>query len=361
MGIFSRFLPAGRVRELSRALAADPCADAYAELAQEQALRGDARAAAETAREGLAVHKGDARLQRLHERAASLLREERMRELAAQLRSAPRAALRSEMCALLLEAGRLERAEEAALEWAQADGGAEPLLAQAAARARRYFGDRRRDDARAALELCAKVERQEPQDARPLRLRMEICSRVGAWSDALHACSRLLELCPGDAPLEARHRTLAALAPSSHELESALREVERSGRFADEDYRRGPDAGQPAGLRPLLVACVRPGNGIASACALRGATALVQGERGASAERSARGVRDSVAAARTMARKLGLGTLRDAEFELEGATLLLAAGENGSAALRVQGTANEAQRELLRELAAAADGAGGDA
>ena len=361
MGILSRFLPAGRVRELSRALAADPSAGAYAELAQEQALRGDARAAADTAREGLSLHKGDERLQRVLERASSLLREERMRELATQLRRAPRAALRAEMCELLLEAGRLERAEEAALEWAQAEGGVEPLMAQATVRARRYFGDRRRDDARTALELCDKVEKDKPLDPRPLRLRMEICSRVGAWADAQRACTRLLEICPGDAPLEARHRTLAALAPSSQELEAALRDVERSGRFADEEYRQASDAGQPAALRPLLVACVQPGNGVASACALRGGTALVQGEKGASAERAARGMRDSVSAARAMARKLGLGTLRDAEFEHGDATLLLASGEHGAAALRVSGAVQETQRDLLRELAAAANSSGDEA
>lgn len=361
MGILSRFLPQGRVRELSRALASDPTAGAYADLAQELALRGDARAAADTAREGLALHAGDERLQRLHERASFLMREERMRELARQLVSAPRAALRAEMCALLLEAGRLERAEEVALEWAQAEGGSEPLMAQAQVRARRYFGDRRRDDARTALELCDKVAQDKPLDARPLRLRMEICARVGAWADAQRACARLLEVCPGDAPLEARHRTLAALAPSSNELEAALREVERSGRFADEEQLQGADAGQPAALRPLLVACVQPRNAVASACALRGGTALVQGEKGASAERTARGVRDTVAAARSMARKLGLGTLRDAEFDHGSAILLCAAGEHGAAALRVAGPVREKQRELLRELSEAANATGGEA
>lgn len=358
-----------RIRELTRALAADSSAAAYAALAHEQALRGDAQAAVRTAREGLSLHPHADALQRLLERATTLLREARLRELAQELNTAPRPALRSELCALLLEAGRLERAEEAALEWSRHGGGADAWMAQAEVRTRRYFADRRREDARTALDLCAKASAAAPADPRPWRLRMELCARAGAFADALRSASKLLELTPGDVVLEVRHRTLAALAPRSSELDTALREVERTGRFADEGSTasaseaetagRGEPA-QPAHVRDMLTACADGDATVQFACAQRGSTALIHGEKGASAERAARGAREITLASRALARKLGLGAMREVTCEhvLQDqtlSTLLVQASDHSSAAMRVSGTAHERHTRALVAMVQALD------
>ena len=350
MGFFTRIVnlggaDKGRLRELTRALATDPSAAAYAALAHEQALRGDAQAAARTAREGLGLHAHDEALQRLLERATTLLREARLRELAQELSTAPRPALRAELCALLLEAGRLERAEEAALEWS------------------------RREDARTALDLCAKASAAVPADPRPLRLRLELCARAGAFAEALRSASKLLELSPGDATLEARHRTLAALAPQSSELDTALREVERSGLFVDElvspaapESAAGVQAAdaQPTQVRDMLSACVEREVNVQFACAQRGSTALIHGEKGASAERAARGAREITTASRALARKLGLGALREVRCEhalddQTTATVLVQASDHSSAAVRVTGTAHERHTRALVAMVHALD------
>ena len=374
MGFFTRIVSLGgadkgRIRELTRALATDQSAAAYAALAHEQALRGDAQAAARTAREGLGLHAHDEALQRLLERATTLLREARLRELAQELSTAPRPALRAELCALLLEAGRLERAEEAALEWSRHGGGADAWMAQAEVRARRYFADRRREDARTALDLCSKASAAAPADLRPLRLRLELCARVGAYAEALRSAAKLLELSPGDAVLEVRHRTLAALAPRSSELDTALREVERTGRLADEvatpaapdsEASSRDEGAQPAHVRGMLTACVERDATVQFACAQRGSTALIHGEKGASAERAARGAREITTASRALARKLGLGALREVRCEhalddQATATVLVQASDHGSAAVRVTGTAHERHTRALVAMVHALD------
>jgi tetratricopeptide (TPR) repeat protein len=374
MGFFTRIVSLGgadkgRIRELTRALATDPTAAAYAALAHEQALRGDAQAAARTAREGLGLHAHDEALQRLLERATTLLREARLRELAQELSTAPRPALRAELCALLLEAGRLERAEEAALEWSRHGGGADAWMAQAEVRARRYFADRRREDARTALDLCSKASAAAPADLRPLRLRLELCARVGAYAEALRSAAKLLELSPGDAVLEVRHRTFTALAPRSSELDTALREVERTGRLADEvatpavpdsEASSRDEGAQPAHVRDMLTACVERDATVQFACAQRGSTALIHGEKGASAERAARGAREITTASRALARKLGLGALREVRCEhafddQTTATVLVQASDHSSAAARVTGTAHERHTRALVAMVHALD------
>jgi hypothetical protein len=351
--ILRRVLAAGRLRELERALADSPTAEAYAELAQEHALRGDAASALSVAREGLAAQRADERLRRLVERSTALLREERLRELARQLQSAPREALRAEHCMLLLEAGRVDRALEAALDWERHGGGAEARLRQAEARLRRYDTGRRREDAQQALAALASAAAESPADPRPWRARAELCAKIGAWAEARVAVARLLELAPGDAALEARHRTLGALAVGSKGIDAALREVELGGRFSDEAEVDEAEAAPSAALPELIArAATRPG--VRAACVLRGATALLQGEKGASAERSARGLRDSLAASRAFARKLGLGALREVQLDHEAATILGACGEAASAALRVDSTSGAEHHAALAELLRAA-------
>jgi hypothetical protein len=351
--ILRRVLAAGRLRELERALASSPTAQAYGELAQEHARRGDAVAALEVAREGAAAHRADVHLNRLVERSTALVREERLRELARQLQAAPRDALRAEHCALLFEAGRVERALEAAIEWERHGGGAEARLRQAQARLRRYAEGRRREDAQLALAALDSAASALPLDPRPWRARAELAAKVGAWAEARAAVGRLLELAPGDAALEARHRTLGALAVGSKDLDAALREVELGGRFSDEVEDPAAEVSGSNALPQLLArAGARPM--VRAACVLRGATALVHGEKGASAERAARGLRDSLAASRAFARKLGLGALREVQLDHDDCTSAYECGEVASAALRIEGAPSVEHKELLRELARAA-------
>jgi hypothetical protein len=202
-----------------------------------------------------------------------------------------------------------------------------------------------------------------------LRLRLELCARVGAYAEALRSAAKLLELSPGDAVLEVRHRTLAALAPRSSELDTALREVERTGRLADEvatpavpdsEASSRDEGAQPAHVRDMLTACVERDATVQFACAQRGSTALIHGEKGASAERAARGAREITTASRALARKLGLGALREVRCEhalddQATATVLVQASDHGSAAVRVTGTAHERHTRALVAMVHALD------
>jgi hypothetical protein len=190
-----------------------------------------------------------------------------------------------------------------------------------------------------ALELAQAAREATPSDERPLRLLLEILCRVGAWSDARRILARLLEICPGEPYLEARFRTVAALVASSKDLDACLREVERTGRFADETEEAAAGAPQNAGLtvRPLLQALTRE-RGVLASFYVRGQTALVQGPRGYTAERTARGVGEILSASRTAGRKLGLGQALEVRLEGSFGTLVMAPGEMGAGAVWMDGT-----------------------
>ncbi len=359
MKLIQRWLASSKVRSAARRLADDPNARHYAELAQLYALQGSLKDALEVATEGLHAYPKDNELKRLFDRTRQMLREGRTRELLVELESHPRPALWRELVEIMLEDGRVARAEEVAAEWYQATKSAEALYWRARARCERYFVDRHRDDGRMALELAQSAREALPGDERPLRLLLEVYGRVGAFADARRVLARLLEVCPGDPYLEARFRTVAALADRSKELEACLREVERTGRFADEAQESAGAAPQNAGLtvRPLLQSLARE-RGVRGAFYVRGATALVQGPRGYTAERTARGVSEILAASRTAGRKLGLG--QTLELRLEGGfgALVMAPGELGSGALWIENTALSRKLEQgLRDLASLAGSA----
>src|SRR6185436_44859 len=90
--------------------------------------------------------------------------------------------------------------------------------------------------------------------------------------------------------------------------------------------------GSGAAVRPMLQSLVRE-SGVQAAFYVRGGTALVQGPKGATAERTARGVREIVQSCRSAARRLGLGQAQEARLEGSFGTLLVAPGELGSGAL----------------------------
>jgi len=351
MSFLNRFLSGGRTRDAARRVAKEPSAAAYAELAQEHAVTGDLDDVLRVTAEGLKLFPGDVELKRLADRTRSLRVESRIRELQQELRAAPRPAVRKELCELLIEAGRTARAEEVAVEWHQSTKSGEAAYFRALARSERFFADRRRDDGRLAFDLAKAAEDALPGDPRPVKLFLQLSSRVGAWGDARRSIARLLEHFPGDPGLEARFRTVLALAEGSKGIDQALREVERTGRLVD-DAPEKRETIESISVRPMLQSLVKE-PGVQAAFFARGATALVQGPKGATAERAARGVREVVVGCRAAARKLGLGAAQSARLEGDFGALVLVIGEQGSSALWCDGSADQRHDERLRQLAGA--------
>jgi hypothetical protein len=286
-----------------------------------------------------------------------MLREDRTRELSKELETAPRPALWRELCEILLESGRVARAEELATDWFQNAKSGEAQYWRARARSERFFADRRRDDGRLAFDFVQSAQDLLPGDPRPLRLALDLATHCGAWTEARRALARLLELSPGDPALEARFRTVVTLAQNAKTLDQALRDVEKSGCLADEqrlnaegESASASESGGSAAVRPMLQALLKE-NGVQAAFYVRGGTALVQGPKGATAERTARGVREIVQSCRSAARRLGLGQAQEARLEGTFGTLLVAPGELGSGALWCSGPVTRRHEDGLRDLA----------
>lgn len=370
MKILKNWMAGGRVRDAKKQLARDPSARSYAQLAHEHALMQDLETALQVAEEGLRAYPGDAELKRVSGVYRGLTLEDRTRRLSRELESAPRPAIWREMCDTLLAAGRLVRAEDAAAEWFRTSQSGEAQYYRARARAERFFADRRRDDGRIAFEFAEAAQQAMPNDPRPLDLHAQLASRAGAWLEARRDLARLLELQPGDPILESRFRMAVAMIGEPKTIEQALREVERTGRLADEPSERPPrlagaEGGEstdsisaPALARPLLQAIARV-PGVQAAFYLRGSTALVQGPKGPTAERTARTVREILHASRATARRLGLGQTSEVRLEGDFGTLLAIPGELGAGALWIAGEVTRRHEEGLRDLAAAATSAGG--
>lgn len=357
--MFDRILSLGRARSLARRLAEDPSPRNYLALAQSHVAAGRLADVVRVCDEALALHPGHAELERTRERALALSREDRIRELQRQIRQSPRPALFRELCETLVGAGRLARAEKVVGEWLEACEDDEALFQLGVVRAERYFADRRREDARVALERFEDFARRRPSDLRPLRAQLDIQSRCGAWAEARRTLARLLELAPGDPALEARFRTVAALSAGARSLDQALREVERSGRFVDDEVD-AERADSTQALRPALQAAAGI-DGVRGAFYVRGGTALVQGPRGASAERYARGVREVVGATRSAARRLGLGHIHEVLLEGDFGALVVRPDALGAAALWVEGEPGPRSDEALTMLTGGASPPEGDA
>jgi tetratricopeptide (TPR) repeat protein len=351
MSLFERMLSRSRLRDARQRVAADPSPLTYAALAEEHARAGDMESVLQVCQEGLELFPDDPGLERLATRSRQLAQEGRLRELSREIREAPRPALYRELCGLLVETRRWRRAEEAAAEWYRQCDDPAALLAHARACAERFFADRGREEGRRAWELLDRFDQEAPVDEQALRLRARLASAVGSWSDAIGAVIQLLELHPGDRALEARFRALSTRPGGASSFERGLRELEKTGRFADEDEReeQAVEAHSATAIRPLLKE-LGASEGVSAALFTRGSTALVQGLRGATAERTARAVREVVQASRTTARRLGLG--RGVEVQLEGdfGVLLVAHGDDGCAALWHEGPVNEGHQRSLSAL-----------
>jgi tetratricopeptide (TPR) repeat protein len=341
-----------RVREARGRLAKHSTPLNFALLAQECALQGDLREAERVSREGLALFAGNTELEAVAARVRKHLREERLQSLRRELAETPRDGLSRELVDLLLESGELSRAEEAAHEWLQRSDGPEARLAVARTRAERFFADRGREAGQRAFEALDQLDELRPNDPRSWRLRLDLCAAIGAWRDARRAAARLLELEPGDPELEARFRALDAMANEAIDVRQALREVEKTGRLLGDGPVEGEQtrASIARDVRPALRALAHAPE-VRAALYLRGATALVQGPKGATAERTARHVREVVQSARTTARRLGLGRVTGLELEGAFGTLQVATTEADAAALWCNGRPAAALERALLDLA----------
>ncbi len=349
MNFLTRLLSTGRVRRAKRALAAEPTPRNYLVLAQQYALAGRTGDAQRACVEGLAAFPENIQLSRYHQRTKRAEREVRLAELHRELALAPRAPLWRELCEILIESDELVRAEEELSRWLARDQDPEARYLIARVALARFYADRGREQGRAALNALDEAIRHLPHDLRPLRAKLDFLSRIGAWQEARDCAARCLAVEPGTLELEGRYRTLAARCEGAPNIERALHEVERSGRLVDEggalDARAS--AGSVQGLLRELAA--QPD--VQAVLYVRGATALVQGPKGATAERTARSVQSILSGSRSAARRLGLGQVF--QIQLEGAfgTLSIAPGEQDAGAILCSGPLGRAREEALLGMA----------
>ncbi|MCE9595859.1 MAG: hypothetical protein K8S98_16850 [Planctomycetes bacterium] len=350
MSFVQKIFSTVRLRERRSMLSDSATVQNYLSLAREHVQRGEMSEVERVCEEALELYPGNPELMRLVERSRELEREDRTRELYRQLREAPRPALYRELTETLLASGRVARAEECANEWYTQTGEGLAQLFRAEARCKRFLADKRRDDGRLALEFVAAAEKLLPNDPAPLKLELEIYERIGAWADAQRVLSRLLELEPGDPHHEARYRAISTRSDRAPAVDQALRQVEKDGKLADDDARPESPAPSNGSVRPRLQWLVAE-PGVSASVYVRGATALVQGPKGATAERHARAVREVVQKSAGAARRLGLGQATEISLEGDFGTLLISPGELASAAIWMHKAPDERHRRALTELA----------
>jgi hypothetical protein len=349
MKLLARLLSYGRIRRAKRALAADPTPRNYLALAQQFALANRTGDAQRACVEGLAAFPENIQLARYHQRTKRAEREARLEELHRELALAPRAPLWRELCEILIDSDELARAEEELGRWLARDGDPEARYLLARVLLARFYADRGRDEGRAALAALDEAAQRLPGDLRPLRAKLDFLSKIGAWKDARDCAARCLSVEPGTLELEGRYRTLSARAEGAPSIERALYEVERSGRLVGEDGIE--DARTSAGSVQALLRELAAQPDVQAVLYVRGATALVQGPKGATAERTARSVQSILAGSRSVARRLGLGQVFQIQLEGSFGTLAIAPGEQDAGALLCSGPLGRAREEVLLGMA----------
>ena len=343
-------LSGSRIRQARKQLMMDPSPTAYAALAREHAWDGESEEALRVCEEGLVAYPGNPELQRLSERTRRANREDRLGELKRELREAPRPAVYAEMCKLLLETDQSTRAEECAQEWSANHPGPEPTLMLARVFVVRFLSDRGREAGRRAFDLLTECEKQLDRDPRPWKLRLELASAIGAWAEARRVASQLLELDPGDPVLEGHFRKLSALQEGAPTIAKALREVERTGNLVSDEQREPQTDGAKRDVRPLLQSLAAE-SGVKAVVYLRGSTGLVQGPKGATAERSARAMRRIVKTGRAAARRLGMGQVSSISLEGNFGSIAVVSGETDAGAIWCSGKLPRSREQALMNLA----------
>jgi len=358
MNFLNRLLSLGRIRRAKRALAADPTPRNYLSLAQQYSMAGRSDDAQRACVEGLAAFPENIQLSRYHQRTRRAEREERLDQLHHELAEAPRAPLWRELCEILIESDELARAEEELLRWLERDKDSEAYYLLARVHLARFFADRGRDEGRQAMASLEQAIAHLPHDLRPLRAKLDFLTRIGAWKDARDCAARCLSVEPGTLELEGRYRTLSARAEGSPSFERALHEVERSGRLPGEDDGEGARA--TTGSVQALLRELAGQADVQAALYVRGSTALVQGPKGATAERTARSVQTILSGSRSAARRLGLGQVFQIQLEGSFGTLSIAPGEQDAGALLCSGPLGRAREEALLGMAGLNAATGGE-
>lgn len=357
MSLISKLTARKRVRTAARKLGLDPCAENYVALAREHVAAGDTQEVLRVCTEGLEIHPGDANLLRLAERARALQLDSRVRTLHEDLAISPRPALWREMCEVLLECGRHEKAERVAEEWHERTKDGEALFYRARCRTELFMHSRSAADGQLAYDMATQSQRQLMGDARPLRLQLDITLACRAWGEARTAIARLLELQPGNPELELRFRAVVARVKDAKPLHLALAEVERTGNLEGDAPERSSTQANVA-VRPILQELGALPD-VRAAVYQRGGTALVQGLHGATADRTARAVREVVQSTRSSARRMSLGQPQEILMEGEFGSLYLRPGAAGAAAVWTERSLQRRHHELLDTIAGAAGQATG--
>jgi len=342
------FFSRRRLRAARRALARNAAPHSYLALAAEYARIERHDEGLEVISEGLAAFPEATELVEGRQRLQAEAREHRLAELRVELADGARPALWREACNLYLAGGDVVRAGGIAEDWHARQPSIGSLRALARVRLDRYMADRGREQGRQALAAIEEVMRTDPRDVEGLRMRLRLSTRLGAWDEARHATQKLLEQLPGDPILEARFRSLDAMGEGGPTLERGLLQVESTGLFADESAEPGDQAAD-VDVRPVLREIAsRPD--VQAAMYLKGSTMLVQGPRGATAERHARVVKSIMGTSRTSGRRLGLGQVQRVVLEGDFGTLAVAPGEMDAGAIWSDGQSSAALLETLEGI-----------
>lgn len=349
MTFINRLFAFGRLRRSKRALAADRTPRNYLALAQQYAQVGRTSEAQGVCVEGLRAFPENLQLSRYHQRTKRAEREARLAVLHRELTEAPRAPLWRELCEILIDSDELARAQDELTRWLEKDSDPEAFYLLARVLLARFYADRGREQGRAALASMDQAIQHLPDDLRPLRIKLDFLTRIGAWKEACDCAARCLSVEPGTLELEGRYRALSARVEGAPTFERALHEVERTGRLSgegDDHARRAPVGSVQSLLRELAA---QPD--VQAALYVRGATALVQGPKGATAERTARSVQTILSSSRSAARRLGLGQVFQIQLEGSFGTLTIAPGEQDAGALLCSGPLGRLREEALLGMA----------
>ncbi|GEM_PF-5058075 len=322
--------------------------EAAARRVRKLAGGGDYSGALEVCKDALDRFPEDHKLQRLSRDVRLAERDTRRSSLMAELEATPSVDGYRELCDLLLKRGEAAGALEFVGRWRQVDSSGEPLYYEAAAFGELFFGNHLSRDGLRAFQLAAEAGKIRRDDPRPFRLQFEIARRCGAWEDARIALARLLDLMPGNRLIEGRFRGVIANCANSRSLSKAIADVERTGRFLDDDLDTDGTLDRDL-IRPGLQELAGRDD-VHVAFFLRGNTALVQGAQGTAADRSARAVRDVLSMTRSSSRKLLLGVPVELRCEGSGGSLVLKAGDEGTAAVWAARSLTETSSRLMSEL-----------
>jgi tetratricopeptide (TPR) repeat protein len=345
-----RWFKHSRLRQARRLVAKRPTPSNYLALAQEHVHLRGLNEAQLVCVEGQRLFPGNGELARFAARVRKLAQETRLQQLEQELAQAPRPGLYQNYAELLLDSGQIGRAEECAQAWAESTGEPEASLLLARVLAERFLSDRGREVGQRLYAEMTKAEEALPRDSRPLKLRLRISCLIGAWADAQEVALRLLDLHPGEPSLESRYRSLSDKSQGAPSVDQALRTVEHTGElFEDVAGERREQTGPPIDVRSVLKDLVSQ-DGLRAALYLRGATALIEGPKGATAERTARVLRSMLHGARTSSRRLALGSLQQLEVEGRFGRLVMVAGERDAAALWSGAATTASQMDTLVDL-----------